>query len=169
MSWATIHISHRFFFLRFRTSILQATTWLTQPKPLGSIVRVTELVGSQSAPIGTPTSITCSDRTCSSIASPATILGISASPSWWSRARKPHGAPEGSFSVAGPIVRIHLPPAESPRPSVPAGLHSSLSWTESSNPASSSGESSERLDSFGAIGDGDLSILTLVRGVGRRP
>ena len=38
-------------------------------------------------------------------------LGISASPSWWSRARKPHGAPEGSFSVAGPIVRIHLPPA----------------------------------------------------------
>ena len=57
MSWATIHISYRFFFLRFRTSILQATTWLTQPKPLGSIVRVTELVGSQSAPIGTPTSI----------------------------------------------------------------------------------------------------------------
>jgi len=40
-------------------------------------------------------------------------LGISASPSWWSRARKPHGAPEGSFSVAGPIVRIHLPPAAS--------------------------------------------------------
>jgi len=40
-------------------------------------------------------------------------LGISASPSWWSRARKPHGAAEGSFSVAGPIVRIHLPPAES--------------------------------------------------------
>jgi len=27
-------------------------------------------------------------------------LGISASPSWWSRERKPHGAPEGSFSVA---------------------------------------------------------------------
>ena len=40
-------------------------------------------------------------------------LGISASPSWWSRARKPHGAPERSFSVAGPIVRIHLPPAAS--------------------------------------------------------
>src|SRR6516225_3194786 len=38
-------------------------------------------------------------------------LGISASPSWWSRERKPHGAPEGSFSVAGPMVRIHLPPA----------------------------------------------------------
>jgi len=37
-------------------------------------------------------------------------LGISASPSWWRRARKPHGAPQGSFSVAGPIVRIHLPP-----------------------------------------------------------
>ena len=42
-------------------------------------------------------------------------FGISASPSWWSRARKPHGAPEGSFSVAGPIVRIHLPPAVSLR------------------------------------------------------
>src|SRR6516162_1868391 len=42
-------------------------------------------------------------------------LRISASPSWWSRARKPHGAPEPSFSVAGPIVRIHLSPAESPR------------------------------------------------------
>jgi hypothetical protein len=42
-------------------------------------------------------------------------LGISASQSWWSRARKPHGAPEGSFSVAGPIVRIHLPPGESPQ------------------------------------------------------
>src|SRR6516225_1603571 len=41
-------------------------------------------------------------------------LGISASPSWWSRARKPHGAPEGSFSVAGPIARIHLPPGASP-------------------------------------------------------
>jgi hypothetical protein len=40
-------------------------------------------------------------------------LGISSSPSWWGRARKPHGAPEGSFSVAGPIVRIHLPPAAS--------------------------------------------------------
>src|SRR5215472_2643126 len=26
---------------------------------------------------------------------------------------KPHGAPEGSFSVAGPIVRIHLPQAKS--------------------------------------------------------
>jgi hypothetical protein len=42
-------------------------------------------------------------------------LRISASPSWWSRARKPHGAPEGSFSVAGPLVRIHLPPANSIR------------------------------------------------------
>src|SRR5271169_6494934 len=42
------------------------------------------------------------------------LLGISASPSWWSRARKPHGAPERSFSVAGPIVRIPLPPANSP-------------------------------------------------------
>src|SRR5271169_1388276 len=41
------------------------------------------------------------------------LLGISASPSWWSRARKPHGAPERSFSVAGPIVRIHLPPPAS--------------------------------------------------------
>ena len=38
-------------------------------------------------------------------------LGISASPSWWSRARSPPGAPERSFSVAEPIVRIHLPPA----------------------------------------------------------
>jgi hypothetical protein len=27
--------------------------------------------------------------------------------------RKPHGAPHGSFSVAGPMVRIHLPPAAS--------------------------------------------------------
>jgi hypothetical protein len=40
-------------------------------------------------------------------------LGIRASPSWWSRARKPHGAPERGVSVAGPIVRIHLPPAGS--------------------------------------------------------
>jgi hypothetical protein len=29
--------------------------------------------------------------------------------------RKPHGAPQESFSVAGPMVRIHLPPAESLR------------------------------------------------------
>jgi len=40
-------------------------------------------------------------------------LRINASPSGWSRARIPHGAPEGSFSVAGPLVRIHLPPAAS--------------------------------------------------------
>ena len=40
-------------------------------------------------------------------------LGISASSSWWSRPRKPHGAPEGGFSLAGPIVRIHLPPLRS--------------------------------------------------------
>src|SRR6516165_5607378 len=40
-------------------------------------------------------------------------LRINASPSGWSRARIPHGAPEGSFSVAGPLVRIHLPPAKS--------------------------------------------------------
>ena len=39
--------------------------------------------------------------------------GISASPSRRSRARKPDGAPEGSFSVAGPMVRIRLPPAVS--------------------------------------------------------
>src|SRR5437764_5569004 len=31
-------------------------------------------------------------------------LGISASPSWWSRVRKRHGAPEGRFYVAGTIV-----------------------------------------------------------------
>jgi hypothetical protein len=37
----------------------------------------------------------------------------------------------------------------------------------SRNPAPSSGESSERLDSFGAIGDGELSILTLVRATPR--
>ena len=42
-----------------------------------------------------------------------TARRISASPCWWSRTRKPHSASEGSFSVAGPIVRIHLPPAES--------------------------------------------------------
>jgi integrase len=47
-------------------------------------------------------------------------LEISASPSWWSRARKPQGAPERSFSVAGPIVRIHLPPAASQQRTVPA-------------------------------------------------
>jgi hypothetical protein len=41
-------------------------------------------------------------------------LRISASPSWRSRARKPDGAPEESFSVARPLVRIHLPPAASP-------------------------------------------------------
>src|SRR6516165_3373200 len=40
-------------------------------------------------------------------------LRINASPSGWSRARIPHGAPEGSFSVAGPLVRIHLPPGVS--------------------------------------------------------
>jgi hypothetical protein len=39
--------------------------------------------------------------------------------------------------------------------------------TESSNPVPSSGESSERLGSFGVIGDGDLSILTLVRATPR--
>ena len=40
-------------------------------------------------------------------------LGISTSSSWWSRSRKPHGAPKGSFSVAEPKVRIQLSPAES--------------------------------------------------------
>src|SRR6516164_4005627 len=39
-------------------------------------------------------------------------LGISTSSSWWSRSRKPHGAPKGSFSVAEPKVRIQLSPAE---------------------------------------------------------
>ena len=39
--------------------------------------------------------------------------------------------------------------------------------SESSNPSPSSGESSERLDNFGAIGDGDLSILTLLRATPR--
>ena len=104
MSWATIHISYRFFFLRFRTSILQATTWLTQPKPLGSIVRVTELVGSQSAPIGTPTSITCSDRTCSSIASPATITGGGRA------ARIPLHRYRGLNNSRGEARRSRLPP-----------------------------------------------------------
>jgi hypothetical protein len=47
-------------------------------------------------------------------------LGIGAPPTWWGRARKRHGAPEGSFSVAGLIVRIHLPPAESPQTFSPA-------------------------------------------------
>src|SRR6516165_9836844 len=37
-------------------------------------------------------------------------LGINAAPSWSSGTRKPYGAHEGSFSVAAPIVRIHLPP-----------------------------------------------------------
>jgi hypothetical protein len=46
--------------------------------------------------------------------SPGRAATGGASPSWWSRARKPHGAPVPSFSVAGPIVRIHLPPADSP-------------------------------------------------------
>ena len=40
-------------------------------------------------------------------------LGVSISPSWWSRARKPHNVPDGNFSLVGPIVRIHFPPAES--------------------------------------------------------
>jgi len=40
-------------------------------------------------------------------------LRVSASPSWWSRARKQHGAPEGRLSVAGPVVRIPLAPAKS--------------------------------------------------------
>ena len=40
-------------------------------------------------------------------------LGIGTSSSWWSRSRKPHGAPEGSFSVAEPKVRIQLSPAAS--------------------------------------------------------
>jgi hypothetical protein len=39
-------------------------------------------------------------------------LRITASPSWRSRARKPHARPRG-FSVAGPLVRLHLPPAGS--------------------------------------------------------
>ena len=41
-------------------------------------------------------------------------LGISASPSWWSRAWKPMAPPNGErgFSVAEPTVRTHLPPAE---------------------------------------------------------
>jgi hypothetical protein len=68
-------------------------------------------------------------------------LGISASPSWWSRARKPHGAPQGSFSVAGPIVRIHLPPVKS-RPRTSRAKSNPLSpGTEGSNPALSSGDS----------------------------
>ena len=36
------------------------------------------------------------------------------SPSCWRRVRKLHGAPEANFSLPGPLVRIHLPPAESP-------------------------------------------------------
>jgi hypothetical protein len=61
----------------------------------------------------------------------------SSSPSWWSGAWKPNGGPEGSFSVPGPLVRIHLPPAKSPR----RILLRSRDRTDGSNPLSSCGES----------------------------
>ena len=47
----------------------------------------------------------------------SSLSRLSASPTSYSSASVPvglpHGAPQGSFSVAGPIVRIHLPPAVS--------------------------------------------------------
>ena len=40
-------------------------------------------------------------------------FGVSAAPSWRSRAQKPHSTSEEGFSVAGPRVRIRFAPAVS--------------------------------------------------------
>ena len=63
-------------------------------------------------------------------------LGISTSSSWWSRSRKPHGAPKGSFSVAEPKVRIQLSPGESLRTiGSSAAAHGGLVTVRSMSPA----------------------------------
>jgi hypothetical protein len=50
---------------------------------------------------------------CPSRFEPFVSFGVSAAPSWSTRMWKPHGTPKASFSVAGPMFRIHLSPAES--------------------------------------------------------